>query len=150
MGWADCGTDDLGRPIGYAFEAECDHPECQEEIDRGLAYCCGGMHGNEPMFNAEGEFINACGRYFCEKHRTFVVAYEADGTLDGFEVCEACRKAFVNEFGEIEDPGEAMEVKGPTCQEHPDEESVWVVERQRWECVPCDGRPLATSPNPER
>lgn len=142
MGWSDCGTDDQGRPIGYAFEAECDHPECDAEIDRGLAYCCGGMHGNEPMYNADGEFINACGRYFCEKHRTWVTAYDSSGKLTAFEVCEACRKAFVNEFGEIE------EVKGPTCQEHPDQKSVWVEEKQRWECI--DGRPLATFPNPGR
>lgn len=35
MGWANCGTDDLGRPIGYAHAATCDEPGCSKEIDRG-------------------------------------------------------------------------------------------------------------------
>ena len=59
MGWADCGTDDLGRPIGYAFEAVCDHEGCDKEIHRGLAYVCGGMHSG-------GE--HGCGMYFCYSH----------------------------------------------------------------------------------
>lgn len=36
-------------PIGYAWEATCDHPGCEKQIDRGLAYACGGMHGNEAL-----------------------------------------------------------------------------------------------------
>jgi hypothetical protein len=59
MGWADCGTDRNGRPIGYAFEATCDEEGCEEEIDRGLGHACGGMHG-------EDEY--SCERYFCGKH----------------------------------------------------------------------------------
>ena len=34
MGWGNCGTDSQGRPIGYIFEAICDHPGCKEKIDR--------------------------------------------------------------------------------------------------------------------
>jgi len=41
MGWANCGTDSNGRPIGYAHEATCDHPECNAAIHRGLSYACG-------------------------------------------------------------------------------------------------------------
>src|SRR5690242_1453939 len=59
MGWGDCGTDSKGRPIGYVHEATCDHPGCEEKIDRGLAYACGGMHGT-----GEG----GCEGYFCYKH----------------------------------------------------------------------------------
>ncbi|KKK96791.1 hypothetical protein LCGC14_2659210 [marine sediment metagenome] len=59
MGWGDCGTDEDGRPIGYYFDAACDEEGCEEEIDRGLAYACGGMHGFE-----EG----GCDKYFCGKH----------------------------------------------------------------------------------
>lgn len=59
MGWADCGTDDRGRPIGYAHAGFCDEPACEATIDRGLAYVCGGMHGG----GARG-----CGGYFCAAH----------------------------------------------------------------------------------
>ena len=45
MGWAHCGLDSKGREIGYAIATTCDEPECAAEIDRGLAYACGGMHG---------------------------------------------------------------------------------------------------------
>lgn len=58
MGWGDCGTDSKGRPIGYAFPAICDQPECVAQIDRGLSYACGGMHGEDP----------GCEEYFCETH----------------------------------------------------------------------------------
>lgn len=60
MGWANCGEDSKGRPIGYAHAATCDHDGCDEQINRGLAFACGGMHG---------EFDAACDGYFCEKHR---------------------------------------------------------------------------------
>ena len=59
MGWAHCGTDDRGRPIGYAVDAVCDAKGCTESIDRGLGYCCGGMHGG-------GKY--GCGGYFCGNH----------------------------------------------------------------------------------
>ena len=59
MGWADCGTDSNGRPIGYAFAATCDHQGCEAKIDRGLGYACGGEHG-------EGEHY--CELYFCASH----------------------------------------------------------------------------------
>lgn len=79
MGWADCGKDSNGRPIGYAHEATCDYKGCNAKIDRGLAYSCGGMHGTgEEDFDCEG--------YFCSKHLTFV---------EGFKhcVCLNCAKA---------------------------------------------------------
>ena len=64
MGWANCGKDDLGRPIGYAVEATCDFKDkldirCIRRIDRGLSYVCGGMHGGDGI---------GCGRYFCGEH----------------------------------------------------------------------------------
>lgn len=61
MGWADCGTDSKDRPIGYAHRATCDHPAgCKTEIDRGLDYACGGMHGADEV---------SCEGYFCPEHR---------------------------------------------------------------------------------
>jgi hypothetical protein len=60
MGWADCGTDSDGRPIGYAFEATCDEPGCEEKIDRGVSYACGNMHGDGDGYG--------CEKYFCPAH----------------------------------------------------------------------------------
>lgn len=59
MGWADCGIGKDGRAMGYAFSGICDHPECEAEIDHGLAYVCGDMHEG-------GE--HGCGKYFCYAH----------------------------------------------------------------------------------
>lgn len=64
MGWANCGEDSTGRPIGHAHEAVCDEPGCDERIDRGLSYACGGMHGNETAEGGE----SCCGGYFCGEH----------------------------------------------------------------------------------
>lgn len=59
MGWANCGKDTKGRPRGYVFNATCDHPDCLEEIDRGLSYACGDMHGEDEI---------SCEKYFCQCH----------------------------------------------------------------------------------
>jgi hypothetical protein len=65
MGWADCGTDSKGRPIGYAHVATCDEPGCEGAIDRGLEYACGGMHGPQDL-RGNG---TCCELYFCAAHR---------------------------------------------------------------------------------
>lgn len=43
---------------GYGVPTYCEQPGCNEEIDRGMSFACGG----EP-FSEHG-----CDRYFCEKH----------------------------------------------------------------------------------
>ena len=48
-----------GRDAGYGVPAVCDHPGCNERIDRGLAYICGG----EPASDSRG-----CNLYFCPQH----------------------------------------------------------------------------------
>lgn len=84
MGWGDCGTDSKGRPIGYVHEATCDHPDCKEKIDRGLAYACGGMHGNDEW---------SCERYFCSKHLYFIDSDDVSGP-----VCAECLKHFTENY----------------------------------------------------
>lgn len=79
MGWAFCGKDEDGRNIGYGVDAICDEEGCKVEIDRGLSYCCGGMHGG-------GQF--GCGKYFCGKHLFYG---------GGEPVCEACLALLPNE-----------------------------------------------------
>lgn len=62
MGWSR-GFEN-GREIGYGVDAECDVPGCTAEIDRGLAYRCGGTQNftyDEP----------GCGAYVCYEHNYF-------------------------------------------------------------------------------
>lgn len=49
-----------GRDIGYGVPAICDHPDCDERIDRGLGYVCadGAVYGGD----------DGCGRFFCMEH----------------------------------------------------------------------------------
>jgi hypothetical protein len=62
MGWSLGFDHSQDRYIGYGVPAYCDHPECDEEIDRGLGCVCGG----QPYGGDDG-----CGLYFCGKHLTY-------------------------------------------------------------------------------
>jgi len=77
MGWGDCGKDSRGRPIGYVFEATCDHKGCTKEIHRGLAYVCGRMHGEDEV---------SCEKYFCDDHKPGCVIWDDDIYM----VCGEC------------------------------------------------------------
>ena len=79
MGWGDCGKDSEGRSIGYVHEATCDHPGCDVEIDRGLSYACGDMHGETP----------GCEKYFCGKHLNYV---DLKDEARFIQLCEECEK----------------------------------------------------------
>ena len=90
MGWANCGEDSKGRSIGYAHDAICDHPDCNEEIDRGLSYACGGMHGNKDRY---GNCDVVCEGYFCGKHLVYVTIKDCYfGKDHDIEVCQECAK----------------------------------------------------------
>lgn len=75
MGWSIGYDESWNRDIGYGVPAMCDEPTCTEEIDRGLAYVCGG----EPYGGEHG-----CGLYFCGEHRVW------KEKAQGF-VCHRCR-----------------------------------------------------------
>lgn len=60
MGWSVGFDPNHKRDIGYGVPAVCDHPECDEMIDRGLGYVCG-----DDVYGGEW----GCGLFFCEKHR---------------------------------------------------------------------------------
>jgi hypothetical protein len=77
MGWSIGYDDKWERDIGYGVPAVCDHPECNEEIDRGLAYVCGG----QPYGGDKG-----CGLFFCSKHRQFREFDDGEHA----QVCERC------------------------------------------------------------
>lgn len=73
MGWSLGYDTTWRRDIGYGVPAYCDHPKCDEEIDRGLSYVC----GDEPYGGDHG-----CGLYFCEEHRP--------GWRGNYRVCTRC------------------------------------------------------------
>lgn len=79
MSWSIGYDENWRRDIGYGVPAICDHPGCNEPIDRGLGYVCGR---GEPYGGEDG-----CGLYFCTKH-------------GGGGLCEHCAK----EDGETFDP----------------------------------------------
>lgn len=86
MGWGNCGEDSEGRPIGYVFEATCDHPGCDKQIDRGLSYACGGMHGK---YATDGN-MEVCEKYFCGDHMTTVAVPNGTGRSTAIQVCKGC------------------------------------------------------------
>jgi hypothetical protein len=63
MGWSIGFDSRWNRDIGYGVPARCDYPGCAADIDRGLAYVCGG----EPYGGEDG-----CGLYFCGEHLLLV------------------------------------------------------------------------------
>jgi len=103
MGWGDCGIDSEGRPIGYIFAGICDHPHCNVEINRGLSYACGDMHG-------ETEF--GCEKYFCEEHRSEFVLDPDDGRC--IPICAECAEVLLDseEYYEDEIEGCLVKIKG--------------------------------------
>lgn len=74
---------------GYGVPTICEHPDCNEEIDRGVSYAC----GDEP-FSEIG-----CDRYFCSKHLVWYTHNESTGKkckhkrdcdCRNVDVCERC------------------------------------------------------------
>lgn len=48
MGWSIGYDKKWKRDVGYGVPTTCDHHDCNEEIDRGLSYVCGGdIYGGE-------------------------------------------------------------------------------------------------------
>lgn len=75
---------------GYGVPTYCEHPECSEEIDRGVSFACGGKPFSE----------HGCDRYFCGKHLNYVY-FKEDGSrcrhrndcdCESVELCERCEK----------------------------------------------------------
>jgi hypothetical protein len=73
MSWSVGYDSNWKRDIGYGVPSICDHPDCNECIDRGLPYVCGG----EPYGGDRG-----CGLYFCGKHLSYY--------KNGVQVCDQC------------------------------------------------------------
>lgn len=104
MSWSNCGVDKNGRPIGYAFDATCDHPGCNKEINRGLSYACGDSHG-------ETEY--GCEKYFCTDHISNVVT---NGD-QYFNICGQCKKNLIDTGEWVDDEEEGCLVYKPEPEE---------------------------------
>ena len=52
------------RPCGYMVPAVCDMPECENVIDRGLAWRC----GEQASLGASQDEGRGCGAYVCGTH----------------------------------------------------------------------------------
>ena len=84
MSWAVGYDENHHRDIGYGVPCICDHPDCNEKIDRGLSYVCGG----EPYGGDEG-----CGLFFCDDHLGYCLtenSFYNDTPL--VPLCDRCKK----------------------------------------------------------
>jgi hypothetical protein len=84
MGWS-YGVLSDGREVGYAVQTVCETQGCENQIDRGLGYLCGQMHGQD-----DGE---GCGHYFCGEH--LVVGCGPNS------MCDSCYDQWCQENPEI-------------------------------------------------
>jgi len=64
------------RDAGYGVPAFCDAPDCNEKIDRGLSYVCGG-----DAFGGE----HGCGLHFCSAHLMY-----AGDKRENAQLCKRC------------------------------------------------------------
>lgn len=76
MGWGLGWDNKWKRFVGYGVPATCDHPDSNEQINRGLAHVCGGEPGG-------GE--HGCGLHF-SADRLYMCP-----DRDGVQLCERCR-----------------------------------------------------------
>lgn len=76
MSWSIGYDKHWDRDIGYGVPATCDHPGCNEQIDRGLGYVCGG----EPYGGEHG-----CGLFFCLAHLQY-----AGDKRQNKQLCSRC------------------------------------------------------------
>lgn len=80
MGWSIGFDNDWDRDIGYGVIAYCDHPDCNETINRGLSHVC----ADEEPYGGDG-----CGLYFCSKHLVHSKIDDDDRFFLGV-CCERC------------------------------------------------------------
>ena len=88
MGWSIGYDSKWRRDIGYGVPAICDYPRCHKNIDRGLAYVCGGeLYGGE----------DGCGLFFCYSHLGYAWRGPDEDEMSP-QLCERCLHNF--ELGE--------------------------------------------------
>lgn len=93
MGWGS-GENYRNEVIGYSHIGVCSEPGCDEEIDKGLYFTCGGLEG------VNGQ--RGCGRHFCGSHLFYVTSQQEEDEGDEYDpefdecenagVCSHCVK----------------------------------------------------------
>jgi hypothetical protein len=76
MGWSIGFDSTWNRDIGYGVPAECDEPECNKEIDRGLSYVC---EESQP-YGGDG-----CGLYFCSDHKKGTLCFRCAADVESYD-----------------------------------------------------------------
>lgn len=111
MGWSVGYDEHWKRDIGYGVPAWCDHPDCDEFINRGLSYACGG----EPYGGDNG-----CGLYFCDSH------IFCNGTPQ-------CRRCVTDRGERSERPPFKAKPDHPDCIDHKATDPSWAAWRAEQE-----------------
>lgn len=108
-----------GRDCGYGVPAICEHPGCNENIDRGMGYCCGSAPDSE----------QGCHMYFCGKHLFYVSRINEDGEEEhSTQLCEICSLNF--KLGD-----DNYKLHAALFPEKPDTEEWchWKLEHESWQ-----------------
>ena len=99
------------RISGYGVPAYCDHPNCMNEIDRGMAYaCCGGIHRSE-----------SCGGFYCSEHEAPIISEDELEGLDDEEKQDVLESYGLSEAPLFDECGIAYICNHPPIEfkEHP-------------------------------
>jgi hypothetical protein len=87
MGYSIYFDSRRNRDLGYGVPAVCDHPDCENEINRGLSYLC----GDQPYTGGE----HGCSLYFCGEHKSYhttvIGGDEHDCDVPNCQLCERCQ-----------------------------------------------------------
>lgn len=100
--------------MGYAWVSTCDQYKCSTIINRGLSYCCGGMHEGEDLHSHDGELcFTSCGGYFCEKHLETAIGFGSSGSEKVLSVCAGCAEQIKLNIGNYDEwPNSYVTSKG--------------------------------------
>lgn len=76
--WAIGYDEHWNRDIGYGVPGTCDHPECNNTINRGVDHVCGGEPYGGDLY---------CGLYFCKDHLELITPSASE---ESSPVCAQC------------------------------------------------------------
>lgn len=85
MYWSIGYDEQWNRDIGFDVPGTCDHPDCKNDINRGMDYVCGG----EPYGGESG-----CGLFFCDDHREVKTVAADEEAIPLCSQCTAGKEPF--------------------------------------------------------
>ena len=113
MSWDGGYDNNWNCDIGYGVPSICDHPGCNEKIDRGLSF----VRGGDPYGGK-----HRCGLYFCRDHLT-----HAGDRRDNAQLCKCCYASKGRTYNPTPDT--------PEWIEHKATHSSWAEWRQQQEAT---------------